>query len=95
MKPPRVPWKKFPDVLIHAGESAVKKHPLYHAAKSGDADAAEQLVNDTIKTGSITPSTLLLNQKLGISPAPRMLTKSEIELLRQSKQEIARLLRSA
>ena len=38
------------------------------------------------KTGSVTPSTALLNQKLGTSPAPRMLTPSEIELLRQSKR---------
>lgn len=38
---------------------------------------------------SLTPSTRLLNQKLGTSPAPRMLTPSEIALLRQSKREIA------
>ena len=38
---------------------------------------------------SLTPSTRLLNQKLGTSPEPRRLTPSEIELLRQSKQEIA------
>ena len=40
-------------------------------------------------TASVTPSTALLNQKLGTSNAPRMLTSSEIELLRKSKQEIA------
>ena len=39
--------------------------------------------------GSVTPSTALLNQKLATSNAPRMLTPSEIELLRRSKQEIA------
>ncbi len=39
---------------------------------------------------SVTPSTRLLNQKLGTSPAPRTLTPSEIDLLRQSKKEIAR-----
>ena len=38
---------------------------------------------------SLTPSTRLLNQRLGTSPGPRRLTPSEIELLRQSKQEIA------
>jgi hypothetical protein len=43
-------------------------------------------------TGSVTPSTRLLNQKLGTSPAPRMLTASEIALLRQSKREIAQRL---
>ena len=45
------------------------------------------------KTGgfndSITPSTRLLNQKLGTSLTPRTLTPSEIELLRLSKREIA------
>lgn len=41
------------------------------------------------KKTMVTPSTALLNQKLGISPAPRMLTPSEIELLRQSKREMA------
>ena len=40
---------------------------------------------------SLTPSTRLLNQKLGISPAPRRLTPSEIALLLQSKQELAAL----
>ena len=46
-----------------------------------------------LKTGgsddSLTPSTRLLNQKLGISPALRRLTPSEIELLLQSKKELA------
>ena len=41
----------------------------------------------------VTPSTALLNQKLGISPAPLMLTPSEIELLRQSKREMAEVYR--
>ncbi len=40
---------------------------------------------------SVTPSTRLLNQKLGVLSAPRMLTPSEIALLRQSKQELALL----
>lgn len=40
-------------------------------------------------SGSVTASTALLNQKLATSNAPRMLTPSEIVLLRQSKQEIA------
>lgn len=38
---------------------------------------------------SVSPSTALLNRKIGTSPAPRMLTSSEIDLLRRSKQEIA------
>lgn len=39
--------------------------------------------------GSVTASTALLNQKLATSNAPRMLTPSEIVLLRQSKREFA------
>lgn len=50
-------------------------------------------MEQNLKTGgsadSLTPSTRLLNQKLGTSPAPRRLTPSEIELLLRSKQELA------
>ncbi len=46
-QPPRTPWGAFPDVLIHASESAVKQHPAYWAAKTGDDDAATALVADT------------------------------------------------
>ncbi len=41
------------------------------------------------KLDSVTPSTALLNQKLATSSGPRMLTESELELLRKSKAEIA------
>jgi hypothetical protein len=46
MQPPRRPWGNFPDVLIHATESAVKQHPAYWAAKTGDDVAALELVRD-------------------------------------------------
>lgn len=50
LKPLRVPLDGFPDVLIHAvihsGKSAVIKHSRYPAAKSGDAEAAKELVRD-------------------------------------------------
>ena len=39
----------------------------------------------------ITPSTALLNRLLGTSPTPRMLTPYEIDLLRQSKKEMAQV----
>jgi hypothetical protein len=41
------------------------------------------------KTGSVTPSTASLNQKAGTSRGPRMLSASEISLLKQSAKEIA------
>lgn len=50
-------------------------------------------MDKNLKTGglndSLTPSTRLLNQKLGTSPELRRLTPSEVELLLQSKRELA------
>jgi hypothetical protein len=46
--PIRVPWRDFPDVAIHATESAVKQHPFYGAAKIGDIRAAFTLVDHTL-----------------------------------------------
>lgn len=48
IQPPRTPWGNFPDVLIHASESAVKQHPAYKAAKVGHGASATALVNDTM-----------------------------------------------
>ncbi len=48
IKPPRTAWGNFPDVLIHASESAVKQHPAYKRAKSGHGPSATVLVNDTM-----------------------------------------------
>jgi hypothetical protein len=41
------------------------------------------------ETGSVTASTASLNRRLATSSAPRMLTASEIALLRKSMREIA------
>lgn len=41
----RYVWSAFPPVWIHANESAVKQHPAYLDAKSGDPDAAHVLVD--------------------------------------------------
>ena len=52
---------------------------------------SEKDTAQTSKSGgrisSATPSIALLNQKLGTSPAPRMLTPYEIDLLRQCAKE--------
>ncbi len=48
VQPPRTHWGNFPDVLIHASESAVKQHPAYKAAKAGHVLSATALVNDTM-----------------------------------------------
>ena len=50
-------------------------------------------MDDTSKPGeaggSLTPSTALLDRRLATSNAPAMPTPCEIDLLRQSKREIA------
>ena len=50
----RKPWSVgFPDVWIHADELAVKRHPNYLLAKSGDADQAVLLVDALISPAVI------------------------------------------
>jgi hypothetical protein len=44
MNPPRIPLYDFPDVMIHADELTVKRHPQFQAAKGGDIVAAGLLV---------------------------------------------------
>ena len=48
IQPPRTLWGNFPDVLIHASETAVKQHPAYKSAKAGDGVAAMALIRDTM-----------------------------------------------
>ena len=45
------------------------------------------------RLSSPTPSITLLNQRLGISPALRMLTRSEIDLLRKCREEVVQVTR--
>jgi hypothetical protein len=40
----RAPWGAFPDVIIHAAESAVKNQANYPCAKAGDVSCAQRLV---------------------------------------------------
>ena len=55
--------------------------------------SSDKNTDETSKSGgeriSATPSTALLNRRLGTLHAPRMLTPSEIDLLRRSAKEIA------
>lgn len=46
MRPSRTMLRNFPDVVLHAEELAVKRHPDYAGAKSGDALAARRLVRE-------------------------------------------------
>lgn len=57
------------------------------------ANDAETASKGGGKSVSATPSIAALNQKLGTSPAPRMLTPCEIDLLRRSKAEVVQVAR--
>ena len=57
---------------------------------ANDAETASQGGG---KSASATPSIAALKRKLGPSPAPRMLTPSEIDLLRRSKAEVVQVSR--
>lgn len=59
---------------------------------NSDADT-EQTSRSGGRSASVSPATAALNRKLGTSPAPRMLTQSEFDLLRQSAREIAQTTR--
>ena len=48
IKPPRVPWREFPDAGLLAEVATTKHHPAYAAAKSGDSTAASDLVDDLV-----------------------------------------------
>lgn len=56
----RTPLDNFPDVIIHASETAVKKHPRYKDAKSGDSEAAIELVQTTINDKQVEALKILL-----------------------------------
>lgn len=53
----------------------------------------ERTSNSGGESTSATPSIASLNRRLGTSPAPRMLTRFEIDLLRLSKSEVAQVTR--
>ncbi len=57
---------------------------------NSDNDMARSLNNGGVNI-SATPSIVLLNRRLGTSPAPRMLTRYEIDLLRQCAKEVAKV----
>lgn len=59
----RAAWGDFPEVVIHAEESLVKKHPRYAAAKDGDVDAAEELVNETMTLNALDRISAIIKGK--------------------------------
>jgi orotate phosphoribosyltransferase-like protein len=61
MRPHRTSLYGFPDVVLHADESAVKRHPQFAAAKAGDISAAEVLVADMANRDCMKAIQILLD----------------------------------
>lgn len=49
----RTPWQDFPNVAVHTNMMAMKGHPAYTDAKSGDTKAARLLVKSFFKPGAL------------------------------------------
>ncbi len=87
----RFPWpSSFPDVVIHAPESAVKKHPEYPAAKGGDATAALALITDTVSENAVEQL-----RQLGTAHTPMLISihakeRTGINTIRQMLAEVLR-----
>jgi len=62
-KPYRKPLFGFPEVIIHAEETTVKKNKFYAEAKSGDEEAATLLVRDTLNQSSIASLKLFIGER--------------------------------
>jgi hypoxanthine-guanine phosphoribosyltransferase len=54
MKPARLPLFNLPDVLLHADELAVKRHPGYKAAKAGDVVSADALASQVVSPTTVS-----------------------------------------
>jgi hypothetical protein len=89
MWPTRIPLHAFPDIVLHADELAVKRHPQYAAAKAGDADAAEALVENLTNRGCLTEvSSLLQGRDVRLLPVHAL----ESEGVNEIPAALARLL---
>ena len=89
MKPPRVPLHAFPDIVLHADELAVKRHPQYAAAKAGDADAADALVDGLVNRDRLAEvKSLLLGRNERLLPVHAL----ESEGVNEIPASLARLL---
>ena len=71
-QPPRAPWAAFPDVVIVAEQTAVKKHPDYEQAKHGNvqdaAPAAKRLSVSMLAPDSMQRIATLLRHDARIVP---------------------------
>lgn len=94
MKPHRVPLRDFPDVELHASESAVKGHPRYRAAKTGDAVAAAALVAESINAQAVQRLAALLGGRaVKLVPIHALESEGVNEIPAAMAEELSRRLR--
>lgn len=86
--PPRADWGNFPDVVIHAPELNVKKHPDYAAAKSGDADAAYKLVKDSLSPAAIKAIQDQLNGRKPILTSAHALERTGVNAIPEAMADV-------
>ena len=58
--PPRVAWRDFPDAVLLADETKTRRHPMYAAAKTGDAEAAANFVRELVNEAGVAAVRRLL-----------------------------------
>ncbi len=93
MKPPRITLYGFPDVVIHAGESAVKAHSEYAAGKAGNIDAARTLATEFVSDSCIERlSDLLVGRPAELVPVHALESEGVNELPVALGSELSRRL---
>ena len=87
-KPFRKPLFDFPDVIIHATETAVKKHPMYTAAKTGDEEAAALLVKDTFNPDAVASLKVFLRGRKPILMSAHALESAGVNAIPEAFAEM-------
>ena len=92
-QPPRVAWRAFPDVVLLADESRTRRHPLYRAAKTGDAGSAAILVRALVdETGIAAVRRLIVGTNRDAAPVLVSVHAYENEGVNAIPVALARLL---
>ncbi len=76
--PPRTAWRDFPDAVLLAAETPMRRHPAYPAAKSGDAAAAARLVDALVGDAQIAAVRVLV-EAAGGEHAPTLVSAHAYE----------------
>lgn len=88
----RYPWTDaFPDVVIHCGESAVKKHLRYAGGKSGNMDAAIALIKDTLSHEAIAQLERLCKDRHPVLISAHAQEREGVNIIPQTLAQVLQL----